>query len=134
MTAPRDPVAAQPVGDFAEALASEQAVPGGGAAAAISAALAASLTAMVVRLSLGRPKYAEHTALHEEALRASDEARARFLELADDELYRGFSVTNPHKQAAFAAASSPSAVQGIGARQPSSSCHRTAIELTSISP
>jgi 3-dehydroquinate dehydratase/shikimate dehydrogenase len=30
---------------------------------------------------------------------------ARFLELADDELYRGFSVTNPHKQAAFAAAS-----------------------------
>jgi 3-dehydroquinate dehydratase/shikimate dehydrogenase len=28
----------------------------------------------------------------------------RFLELADDELFRGFSVTAPHKQAAFAVA------------------------------
>jgi glutamate formiminotransferase/formiminotetrahydrofolate cyclodeaminase len=73
------------LGEFAEALASEQPVPGGGAAAAVSAALAASLSAMVVRLSLGRPKYADHTALHEEVLAASDAARNRFLELADDD-------------------------------------------------
>jgi formiminotetrahydrofolate cyclodeaminase len=84
MTAP-DPVADQRLGDFAEALASEQPVPGGGAAAAISAALAASLTAMVVRLSLGRAKYAEFADLHEEALAASDAARLRFLELADED-------------------------------------------------
>ena len=44
------PVSAQRLGDFLEALASEKPVPGGGAAAAVSAALAASLTAMVVRL------------------------------------------------------------------------------------
>ena len=71
------------MGEFAEALASEQPVPGGGAAAAVSAALGASLTSMVVRLSLDRPKYAEHAALHAEALAASDAARIRFLELAD---------------------------------------------------
>lgn len=83
MTAPIDPVADQRLGDFLEALASEQPVPGGGAAAAVSAALAASLTAMVVRLSLDRPKYAEFSELHAEALAASDAAHVRFLQLAD---------------------------------------------------
>jgi formiminotetrahydrofolate cyclodeaminase len=71
------------LGGFAEALASEKPVPGGGAAAAVSAALGASLTSMVIRLSLGRPKYADHAALHKEALEQSDAARLRFLELAD---------------------------------------------------
>ena len=85
MTAPADPVADQRLGDFFEALASEQPVPGGGAAAAVSAALAASLTAMVVRLSLDRPKYADFADLHAEALDASDAARLRFLELADED-------------------------------------------------
>ncbi len=85
MTAPTDPVAEQRVGDFAEALASEQAVPGGGAAAAVSAALAASLTAMVVRLSLDRADYADYADLHAVALTASDAARLRFLELADED-------------------------------------------------
>ena len=85
MTASTDPVAAQRLGDFLEALASEKPVPGGGAAAAVSAALAASLTAMVVRLSLGRPKYAEFAQLHAMALAASDAARVRFLELAEED-------------------------------------------------
>ncbi len=71
------------LGDFARALASEQPTPGGGAAAAVAAALAASLTSMVVRLSLDRPKYANHAELHAEALAASDAARLRCLELAD---------------------------------------------------
>ncbi len=77
------PVAEMTLGGFVEALASKAPVPGGGAAAAVSAALGASLTAMVVRLSLDRPKYADHSALHAEALERSDAARARFLELAD---------------------------------------------------
>lgn len=85
MTAPTDPVADQRLGDFCEALASEQPVPGGGAAAAVSAALAASLTAMVVRLSLDRPKYADFGDLHAQALAASDAARSRFLQLADED-------------------------------------------------
>lgn len=73
------------LGDFAEALASEKPVPGGGAAAAVAAALGASLTSMVVRLSLDRPKYADHAALHSEALERSDAARTRLLRLADDD-------------------------------------------------
>jgi len=85
MTASTDPVSAQRLGDFLEALASEKPVPGGGAAAAVSAALAASLTAMVVRLSLDRPKYADFADLHAAALAASDRARVRFLQLADED-------------------------------------------------
>jgi formiminotetrahydrofolate cyclodeaminase len=85
MTAPTDPAADQRLGEFLEVLASDQPVPGGGAAAAVSAALAASLTAMVVRLSLDRPKYADFADLHAEVLAASDVARERFLELADED-------------------------------------------------
>lgn len=85
MTEPLRPVTEMTLGDFAEALASEQPVPGGGAAAAVVASLAASLTAMVVRLSLERPRYAQHAALHHETLAASDVARLRFLQLADDD-------------------------------------------------
>ncbi len=85
MTAPADPVADQRLGQFLEALASDRPVPGGGAAAAVSAALAASLTAMVVRLSLDRPKYAEFADLHAQALAASDAARLRFLQLAEED-------------------------------------------------
>lgn len=77
------PVGEMTLGGFVEALASEQPAPGGGAAAAVAAALGASLTAMVVRLSLDRPKYAEHAALHAEALEKSDAARVSLLELAD---------------------------------------------------
>lgn len=85
MTAPIDPVADQQLGGFLETLASEQPAPGGGAAAAVSAALAASLTAMVVRLSLDRPKYADYADLHREALDGSDATRLRFLQLADED-------------------------------------------------
>ena len=76
-------VSDMPLGEFLEALASKQPTPGGGAAAAVAATLAASLTGMVVRLSLDRPKYAAYTDLHTEALTAADAARQRFLELAD---------------------------------------------------
>ncbi len=79
------PTATASLAAFTEALASEQPTPGGGAAAAVAGALAASLTAMVVRLSLDRPKYADHTDLHSEALAASDASRLRFLEFADED-------------------------------------------------
>lgn len=73
------------LGEYATALASDQATPGGGSVAALVAALAAGLTSMVVRLSLDRPRYEQHAALHAEALAASEAARARFLDLADDD-------------------------------------------------
>lgn len=102
------PLTEMTLGEFARALASEQPVPGGGAAAGVVAALGASLTAMVVRLSLDRPKYAAHAALHEEALAASDAARIRFLELADAdaEAYAAYRAARsmPHENEAQEAA------------------------------
>lgn len=83
MTDLERPAAEMSLGAFTTALASEQPVPGGGAAAAIAAALGASLTAMVVRLSIDRPRFAGHALLHALTLEASDAARAHFLELAD---------------------------------------------------
>jgi formiminotetrahydrofolate cyclodeaminase len=73
------------LGGFTEALSSVAAVPGGGSAAAIAAALGASLTGMVVRLSQGRPAYERFAPLHEEGLAVADAARLRFLELADQD-------------------------------------------------
>jgi len=101
-------VAEMTLAGFAEDLASDKPAPGGGAAAAVAAALGACLTAMVVRLSLDRPKYAQHTALHEEALSLSDAARMAFLELADADAaaYRAYRAARslPHETEAEEAA------------------------------
>jgi formiminotetrahydrofolate cyclodeaminase len=47
--------------------------------------MAASLLAMVSRLSTDRPKYADYAATHARALEVGDSARARLLVLADDD-------------------------------------------------
>lgn len=78
-------VAGMTIEAFTRDLASDSPTPGGGSAAAVAAALAASLTAMVVRISLGRSGFEQHADLHAEALAASDDARRRFLELAAED-------------------------------------------------
>lgn len=85
MSAAPRPINEMSVADFGAALASDQPTPGGGAAAAVTAMLGASLTAMVVRLSLDRPRYADHAELHREALAASETARHQLLRLADQD-------------------------------------------------
>ncbi len=70
---------------FSDLLASDAPAPGGGAASAIAAALGASLVSMVTRLSQGRERYAAYASTHERALAASEAARVRFLELADED-------------------------------------------------
>lgn len=70
---------------FSEQLASAEPVPGGGSASAIAASFAASLLAMVARLSIGRPKYESFQATNERGLAVGERARARLLELADED-------------------------------------------------
>ena len=70
---------------YSEAVASADPVPGGGSVAAVAAGLAAALTGMVVRVSQGKAAFQDHSALHEEALRAVDAARQRCLQLADED-------------------------------------------------
>lgn len=57
--------------------------PGGGSAAALSAALGVSLVSMVVNFTLGKPRYAKYEASLKKTLLASEKLREKFLELAD---------------------------------------------------
>lgn len=80
------------IAEFADRLASDAPVPGGGSASAIAGALAAALLAMVCRLSLDRPKYEPFRTSIEPALAAAERSRHRFIELADEDsrAYAGF--------------------------------------------
>src|SRR3954453_16697083 len=73
------------IGEFEDRLFSAEPVPGGGSASAIAGSMAASLLAMVSRLSSDRPKYSEYAETHSRALEIAESARARLLELADDD-------------------------------------------------
>jgi glutamate formiminotransferase/formiminotetrahydrofolate cyclodeaminase len=71
------------IATFSEALAADTPTPGGGSASAVAGSLAASLLAMVARLSLGREKYAPFAATIERSIEVAERARVRLLELAD---------------------------------------------------
>jgi methenyltetrahydrofolate cyclohydrolase len=70
---------------FGEVLASKEPVPGGGSASAVAASLAGSLVAMVGSLSQGRPKYADHAALHDLAIPAAGRLAKDLLDIADED-------------------------------------------------
>ena len=81
----QDSFAGLSLAEFADRLASAEPVPGGGSASAIAACLAASLLAMVSRLSLDRPKYEAYQELNSRTLEWADAARHRLLDLADED-------------------------------------------------
>lgn len=71
--------------EFAARLAGSDPVPGGGSASAVSAALAASLVAMVASLSTGRAKYAQHEDLYALARPAANRLLDELFALADED-------------------------------------------------
>ena len=73
------------VRDFAAALASDAPAPGGGSAAAAGGAMGAGLLAMVVRLTLGKEKYRDAWEELTPLADRLDDARARLLELIDED-------------------------------------------------
>ncbi|MDD2702729.1 MAG: cyclodeaminase/cyclohydrolase family protein [Candidatus Omnitrophica bacterium] len=69
--------------DYLHDLAAKLPAPGGGSAAALSAALGASLISMVINFTIGKPKYARYERELKAALKKSEAARREFLHLAD---------------------------------------------------
>lgn len=69
--------------EYLNDLAARSPAPGGGSAAALTAALGASLISMVVNFTLGKPKYAKFQDMLKVTLGKSEKLRAEFLRLVD---------------------------------------------------
>ena len=80
------PVRDQTVGGYLEALASTAAVPGGGSAAALGAAMGAALLSMVAKLSARKAKAAEDRDVLTGLVPEFDQLAARLLELSQDDI------------------------------------------------
>jgi formiminotetrahydrofolate cyclodeaminase len=68
---------------YLDDLAARLPAPGGGSAAALTAAMGASLISMVVHFTLGKPKYAKHEKELKQILSKSERLREEFLNLVD---------------------------------------------------
>jgi len=73
---PTAPLASGAISDYLEQLASSASAPGGGSVAALTAAQGAALLGMVVRLTVGKPRYAQHEAKLRAILAEADQLRA----------------------------------------------------------
>ncbi len=76
----------QRLDEFLEALASREATPGGGSAAALMAALGAALTAMVCRLTVGRKKFAAVETEMQSVLAQAEAMRASLQEAIEQDV------------------------------------------------
>lgn len=72
--------------EYLNDLAAKLPAPGGGSAAALTAAMGAALISMVVNFTLGKPKYAKYEKELKEVLEKSEKLREGFLNLADQDV------------------------------------------------
>ena len=70
---------------FLDELASQNATPGGGSAAAIIGAMGAALVAMVCNLTIGKKKYAEVEAQMKDVLAKTEALRLRLTDMIEDD-------------------------------------------------
>ncbi len=96
MTSVRD----QTVGEYLEALASTAAVPGGGSAAALAAAMGAALLSMVAKLSAKKTKAVEDREVLTGLVPELDQLAARLLELSQDDIDAYRAVIDARKSGA----------------------------------
>ncbi|MFA5145445.1 MAG: cyclodeaminase/cyclohydrolase family protein [Candidatus Omnitrophota bacterium] len=68
---------------YLDDLSAKLPAPGGGSAAALGAALGASLISMVVNFTLGKPRYAKYEKELKNILEKSEKLRSEFLNLVD---------------------------------------------------
>lgn len=73
------------LGGFTEKLASNAPTPGGGGAAALCAALSASLCSMAASLTVGKKKFAEFEADHRRIIADCDALRGKMLSVIDED-------------------------------------------------
>ncbi|HHZ00272.1 MAG TPA: cyclodeaminase/cyclohydrolase family protein [Sedimentibacter sp.] len=69
--------------EFAKLLASKNPVPGGGGAAALTAALGTALNSMVANFSLGKKKFIDVKGKHEDLLKRGEILREKLIDLVD---------------------------------------------------
>ena len=72
--------------DFLDKLASRDATPGGGSAAAVMGAQSAALTGMVCNLTIGKAQYADVEADMQELLEKSEDLRKRLTAMIQEDV------------------------------------------------
>ena len=73
----------QSLREFAALLASKNPVPGGGGAAALTAALGIALNSMVANFSIGKKKFIDCKEKHEDLLKRGEVLREKLIDLVD---------------------------------------------------
>ncbi len=84
-TSPNQPIAAQTIAEYLDALNSKSPTPGGGSVAGTTGATAAAIAGMVIHYTLGKKKYAEFEHDNANRLKQLTAAQSQFLTLADDD-------------------------------------------------
>ena len=90
----------QTVGDYLQALASTAAVPGGGSAAALAAAMGAALVSMVAKLSAKKAKVNEDREVLEGLVPELDQLATHLLQLSQDDIDAYRAVIDTRKSGA----------------------------------